>query len=555
MDRRGAVAPFHLELWGGTMISVAIPLLLVVGVIAVVGVVATQRSGKDQEGSGGPDIVPYLVLAMAVGVAGFALADLAATAFPGERFVFDPAEDLATSLSALVVSAPFVVYFWRRQAVRRQTHPGAAGWALYLAAMELVFVTALIVTAVLFINALFGDEPATAWPRAVVFGAIVVFHELAARGAPPVSDAGELRRVIGSALGLITAAAGLTGTIAAAIAAAYEGVSGIPPWDPGFEPWAAMAIIGVPIWWYRWIRPWDAPPAVPRLTWAALGAVIALATAVGAGTAILVQVVEYIATSTADAGQHFEPLPVTLALVFIGVPVWLAHRQTLHEVEGSALGIYRYAIAALGLGTSVSMLIALTLAALDRDLLIEASARDILTLATVLVVGLAVWLVYERRATAAEGPDRSWPRNIYTIGVGIIFGLVAAGALITTLFVLLRRLLGASEFGGLLEATVTLVYTGLAAWYLLAAHFRDRAATPADTVTIAPFDVTVICSHPGPLATKFPNEAQMRVLYRGDDAGAVDEAMATEIVASVANASSFVWVDEDGFRVAPVRSS
>ncbi len=47
----------------------------------------------------------------------------------------------------------------------------------------------------------------------------------------------------------------------------------------------------------------------------------------------------------------------------------------------------------------------------------------------------------------------------------------------------------------------------------------------------------------------------MRVLYRGDAAGAVDEAMAEEIVASVANASSFVWVDEDGFRVAPVRSS
>lgn len=534
--------------------GVAISLLLVAGVIAVVVVGATQRSSKGRADSGGSEIVPYMVLALAVGVAGFALADLAATAFPGERFVFDPAEDLATSLSALVVSAPFVVYFWRRQAERRQAQTGAAGWALYLAAMELVFVTALIITAVLFINGLIGDEPATAWPRAVVFGAIVVFHEFAAIGAPPVSDAGELRRVTGSALGLVAAAVGLTGTIAAAIAAAYEGVSGIEPWDPGFEPWAAMAIVGLPIWWYRWIRPWDAPPAVPRLTWAALGAVVALATAIGAATAILVQVVEYVLTSTAAAGQHFEPLPVTLALVFVGVPVWLAHRRTLHQVEGSALGIYRYAMAALGLGTAVSMLIALTLAALDRDLLVEASARDVVTLATVLVVGLAVWLVYERRATAAEGAERSWPRNIYTLGVGIIFGLVAAGALITTLFVLLRRLLGATEFGGMLESTVILVYTGLAAWYLLAAYFRDRSSTPRDTVVITPFDVTVICSHPGPLATKFPDEARMRVLYRGDDAGAVDEEMADEIVASVANASSFVWVDEDGFRVAPVRS-
>lgn len=535
------------------MTGIAISLLLVAGVIAVVVVGATQRSNKGREDSGGSEIVPYMVLALAVGVAGFALADLAATAFPGERFVFDPAEDLATSLSALVVSAPFVVYFWGRQAERRQAHPGTAGWALYLAGIELVFVTALIVTAVLFINGLLTDEPATAWPRAVVFGAIVVFHELAARQTPPLSDAGELRRVIGSALGLITAAAGLTGTIAGALAAAYEGASGVAPWDPGFEPWAAMAVVGLPIWWYRWLRPWDAPPAVPRLTWSASSAVIALATAVGAATAILVQVVEYITTSTPPAGQHFEPLPVTLALVFVGVPTWLAHRRTLHDVKGSPLAIYRYAMAALGLATSVPMLIALTLIALDRDLLVEASALNIITLTTVLLVGLAVWLVYERRATAAEGPERSWPRNIYTLGVGIIFGLVAAGALITTLFVLLRRLLGAAGTGSLLEPTVTLVYTGLAAWYLLAGYFRGRAAAPTDTVVIAPFDVTVVCSHPGLLATKFPDEARLRVLYRGDDAGVVDEGMADEIVASVANQSCFVWVDQDGFRIAPIR--
>lgn len=533
----------------------AIPLLLVLGVIAVVVVGAAQRSSKDREDSGGSEIVPYLVLALAMGVAGFALADLAATAFPGERFVFDPAEDLATSLSALVVSAPFVVYFWRRQAVRRQAHPGTAGWALYLAAIELVFVTALIVTAVMFINGLLTDEPATAWPRALIFGAIVVFHELAASRTPPVSDAGELRRVIGSALGLVTAAVGLTGTIAGALATVYEGISGVAPVDPGFEPWAAMAIVGVPIWLYRWLRPWDASPALPRITWSVLGAVVALATAIGAATAILVQVVEYIAASTPPAGQHFEPLPVTLALVLVGVPTWLAHRRTLHEVEGSPLGVYRYAMAALGLATSVSMLIALTLAALDRDLLVEASALDIVTLTTVLVVGLAVWLVYERRATAAESADRSWPGNIYTLGVGIIFGLVASGALITTLFVLLRRLLGATESGSLLEPTVTLVYTGLAAWYLLAAYFRGRAETRGDTVTIAPFDVTVICSHPGLLATKFPDEARLRVFYRGDEAGVVDEGMADEIVASVANRSCFVWVDEDGYRIAPVRSA
>ena len=101
---------------------------------------------------------------------------------------------------------------------------------------------------------------------------------------------------------------------------------------------------------------------------------------------------------------------------------------------------------------------------------------------------------------------------------------------------------------------MTLVYTGLAAWYLLAAYFRGRAGVQADKVVIAPFDVTVVCSHPGLLATKFPEEARLRVLYRGDDEGIVDEAMADEIVASVANRSCFVWVDGDGYRIAPTRS-
>jgi hypothetical protein len=63
----------------------------------------------------------------------------------------------------------------------------------------------------------------------------------------------------------------------------------------------------------------------------------------------------------------------------------------------------------------------------------------------------------------------------------------------------------------------------------------------------------VICSHPGPLATVFPREAKLRVLYRSDEIGNVDEDMAQRIVATVDGRPSIVWVDEDGFRVAPVR--
>lgn len=537
--------------------GLGIPLLLAVEIIILVVVIAAvQRSqNKWRDRSDGSDIMPYLVLALAVGVAGFALADLVATAFPGERLVFDPAEDLATSLSALVVSLPFVVYFWRRQAVRRESHPDATGWALYLSAIDLVFMTAFIVTSVLFINGLLTEEPATAWARAVVFGAIVVFHELSARATPPISDAGELRRVIGAALSLIAAAVGLTGTITAVLAGAYEAVAGGAPLDPGFSPWVAMAIVGVPIWWYRWLLPWNARPGVPRLSWSVLVSVVALSTAVGGATAILVQVAEYLVTATVPAGEHFEPLTVTLSLVLVGLPIWAIHRVTLREVGGSPRAVYRYAMAALGSVASVSMAIALTVAVFDRTLIVGASASDIVTLTVVLVVGLVVWLVFERRASTDDGSDPSWPDNLYTLGVGVLFGLVAAGALIAALLVLLRRLLGSPGPESLVQPTTTLLYTGLAGWYLLAAYFRDRGTRREDAVVVRPFEVTLVCSHPGMVAAKFPEQARLRVLYRGDDLGVIDEQKADEIVAAVDNQPSLVWVDEDGFEVAPMRVS
>jgi hypothetical protein len=78
--------------------------------------------------------------------------------------------------------------------------------------------------------------------------------------------------------------------------------------------------------------------------------------------------------------------------------------------------------------------------------------------------------------------------------------------------------------------------------------------TEAEDV-VAPYQVTIICSHPGMIATRFPKQASLRVIHRGDDVGAIGDEMADEIVAAVDDRSSLVWVDEDGFRVAPMRTS
>lgn len=550
MARRRPLALLRLEL---SLRFGALALILVLGVVVAVLVWAVQRSSKRPDaGNGGADIVPYLILAVAMGVAGFALAELASTAFPGERFVFDPAQEVATSLSALVVATPFLVYFWRRQAQRRETYPGSPGWTIYLTLIEVVFLTAFVIATVLFLNGLFDDGSTNAWTGVVVFGAILVFHEWAVHATPPHPETGELRRVFGSAIGLITATIGLSGVFVALFTRVFDlaGTFGLE----SFHPWLAMLIVGAPVWWYRWLRPWEAEPGVPRLTWAVLVSGISLATALGAATAIVVLSLEYILLQTPPAGQHFEGIPVPLALVLTGIPVWLVHRRTLRAPGGSPLQVYRYAMAALGLLFAVSMAAALTTAALDRTLIVGAGARDILTFAVVLIVSLAVWLGFERRAASVEATS-TWPRRLYTLGVGLLVGLVAAGALITTLFILLRRILDSADGGSVVVPLTLFVYSGAAAWYLLSAYAQSRDTVADTTPLVPPFEVTIICSHPGLLATRFPEQARLRVIYRGDDLGVIGDGMADEIVASVANQPSLVWVDEDGFRVAPLRAT
>jgi hypothetical protein len=531
------------------MIGLAIPLLLVLLAVVLVVVIAIQRSMKKSEdkGSGG-DLVSYLVLALAMGVAGFALAELASTAFPGDRFVFDPADNLATSLAALVVSAPFVVYFWRRQADRRVAYPGSAGWTLYLALIELVFLIAFVVSAVGFVDGLIGDGSASAWTGALVFGAIVSFHELAARQTPPLSDAGELQRVIGSAIGLVTAGIGLSLTLAALFDTAFEGL-GLE-----FRPWLAMLLVGAPVWVYRWLRPWTAEPSVPRLTWAVVVSAGTLVAAIASASTIAVIGLQYVFADTPAAGQHFDTIPVALAVLIAALPIWAIHIRALGGHRSNPKRVYEYGVAAIGLAAAASGAIALTLVVFDRGLIVGGGARDVITFAVTLAVGLGVWRLFGGRWKRGDAGDEAeaWPRRIYNLGLGIIFGLVSAGALITTLFILLRRLLEGDATASLLTPITIFTYTGLATWYLLAAFARDRDVAGSEKV-ISPFEVTIITSHPGMIADRFPKQAKLQVIHRGDDAGPIDAEMAEAIVDAVDNKSSLVWVDETGFRIAPKR--
>lgn len=537
------------------MFGLLIPLLLLLAVVLAVVAVMQRVMGKPSQKPGeGGDVIAYLLLALAMGVAGFALADLASTAFPGDRFVFDPASELATSLAALVVSAPFAVFFWRRQARRRALYPGAVGWALYLALMEVVFLTAFVVAAVRFLDGLFTGESLETWTGAVVFGGIVAFHEIAVSRTPPRSDAGELPRVLGSAIGWVTTVIGLAGTLGSGLfSLLYEAmVEG--PGTAEWSPWPAMAVVGLAVWVYRWARPWPEDAGTPRTAWATLVSIGSLVAAVGWATAIAVLFVQYLGSDGAAAAEHFEVLPVFVAIALVGLASWAWHRRQLGSGRTNPLRAYEYAMSGIGLTASTGLAVTLTVTAIDDDLIVGGDIADVISIALSLVVALSLWRYFDRRWRQGE-PEveaTAWPRRIHNLGLGIVLGLVAAGSLITTIFILLRRFLDGGGDGSLLTPVAILVYTGLATWYLLAAYVRDRAYIEEEEVVV-PFEVTIVTSHPGSIATRFPKQAKLTVIHRGDDAGVIDDEMADAIVSAVANRPSLVWVDQEGFRVAPKR--
>lgn len=529
--------------------------VVLLGLVVIGGVAVARRlMGKgDKPGDAGSDVIPYLLLALAVAVAGFAFASLAATAFPSEDFVIDVSGRVANALAGIVVATPLAVYLWRRQDDRRAEHPASPGWTLYLSLMQAVFLTALVVALFGIFEWALGEREAAGWTNLVVFGAIVAFHEWAARKTPPLSDSAELPRVVGAAIGLIPLVFGLGGIIGWLLSEVYATFT---PTVGGteLETWVSLTLAGAPVWAYMWLRPWPSRPVAPRNAWMAVVSVAGLTSALSAATFTVIQALLYLFSDTDPAGIHFDFLPASLTTLIVGIAVWAHHRRRLGPTRTDAVRAYEYSMAALGLLTAVGGAVGLATAALGPDELIGQRTETAIALGTTLVAGAVVWLYFWQHTSnvprEVEAPTS--PRRFYLIGGSIVFGLAAAGALIGTLVVLFQRLLEGEPGDTLVVQASIFVFAGLATWHLLATNADDRHLIGSDE-TLTPFEVTIVCSHPGMIANQFPDRAKVKVIYRDDEAGVIDEGLAGEIVEAVGSRSSIVWVDSDGYRVAPAR--
>jgi hypothetical protein len=527
--------------------------LVVVGGLIALGVKAWRRRGEPEH-EGGLDLIPYLLLALAVGVAGFSLARLARASLTPDRLAGRPIGEVAGALAGLVVAGPTAYFLWRLQAKRRKRFPRNPGWPIYLAAVEVVFLTTFFVAVGQFADALTSNALTPQWTDLIVYGGIVAFHWWAERREPPHGDAGELPRLMGSAVSVVALAVGAIGTLTWLLSEAYESLGGtvtVP--EPAIT--LALTLAAVPIWAWRWLPSWRDQSSVFRNVYLSGLTALSLLMTTGAAVTIVAVLISFLFGQAGPADRHFSAYPAALSLVSIGGALWIHHRRRIGIGRGGALRGYHYGMAAAGLAALVGFTVALINLAFEPRLAGSDTGEALILLGcSVLAAGL-VWTWFWRKAQAAprEEEIRALQRRMYLLGMAVITGLTAAGALIASLVVVFRALLGeGGDMSDSLRIPLSLtVVSGLAAWHLFT-HVRADGAQLRRT-EVRPFTVTVICSHPGHLSALFPNEATVRVLYRADDSGIIDATMAAAIVAEVDGSSSLVWVDDSGFRVAAAR--
>ncbi len=528
---------------------------------AIIGVIALARRarpvGKGDDVSLGADIVTYLLMAVAVLVLVFAVAGLGRAAFPSDPFFFEPERQVASSLAAIAVSAPIAIILWIRQRKRRQQGAGVGGWTLYLTIIELVVTIALVVALGQTLNRLFTGTGNPPWTDVLIYLAAFVFHEFAVRDTPLPRQAHEIPLTVGAAIGFVPLVMGVGGILYEGLLSLYDLMTNTPSFGPGVLESLALLLTGLPVWWYRWLKGWKEGHGPARRAWAIVVSVGSMAAMLGAGVVTLGMTLIFLFGRTDEtAGSYFSFLPAALTVAIVAFAAWQHHRAVLGSERSDSVRFYEYLLAAIGVVGIIASFTLLVTVVLSSATFVGDEAEVSIMGAVAGLTALGLWYRYWQRGQKAERTVEAaaTPRRLYLLVLGIITAVTSAVALISFLVMVFQAALGVDE--GLSDAAIPVaalfVAAGLGAWHLLRTYALDRDLFETGE-EIAPFTVTVIASHPGMLASKLPRQAKMRVMYRDDDSGVISDEMADAIVAAVDGRPSMVWVDETGFRVAPLR--
>ena len=283
--------------------------------------------------------------------------------------------------------------------------------------------------------------------------------------------------------------------------------SGVSLWDDTTRTGLAVALIGGVIWWWHWHRVsrGDTESVLRQVYFYVFAILVGVITLVASLSIILFGVLEWLLGLPVAASTfgHFRFFPGAIAAATVGAGLWGYHwavvRQETHLAAHRMLAarrVYRYLVAALGLGTLAAGLVILF--AVVLGLLVPQARGDLVesrwwqgTLAltvTLIAVGVPLWGYYwfgaQREAKAmGTGERTALSRRVFIYLVFGIAVLVALGNLSALLFILFRDVLEGELTLQVLQDTKWSIGMLLMAGTLSVYHWlvlqEDRRAVPS----------------------------------------------------------------------------
>jgi|GEM_PF-261935 len=603
------------------LISALFPLLVIVGIVD--GIVAlVRRRGKangEDNGIGTLKRVYFYGLAfIALGVAApglIVLLDFLLDSVFGSPALYRSETQLALGLALTVVATPIWFIHWQLALRAVQRMPGEAHTLARKIYLYLVLGVSAALAAfglVSFLRWLLGWESFNglniAFP--LVWLGVWAYHwhvqEAEGRGADTWAAVRRLYWYVTALYGLAMLATGVGLVLWVVLQQAYQALFDtqiLAPSVVGFWSaiWTGAARTGIAIalagglgWWWHWHRAAKGDiNSVLRQVFLHLFAVLGgAATVVVSLSVLLFLVLQWFfgKPESAMASAHFRSLPGVIAALVPGTVLWgyhwaLVQQESRLAAQGwqAARRVYRYLVAALGLGTLSVGLVMVFLVVLGlliprpgTPLLDTQWWRNSLVLGvTLLVVGIPVWSYHWfglQRDVLKGSPQEhaSLSRRIFIYGVFGIATLLVLANLSAFLFMFLRDLLEGELSLKLIQDAKWSIGTLLMAGAISVYHWlvlqEDRRAVPPPEEPAAPAipvskAITALASEPArALVEQLQSRmgVTIRVLQRldGGEAPRLTDVQLDEVQARIAaspGSQVLLAIDASGVQVIPYR--
>jgi preprotein translocase subunit Sss1 len=485
-----------------TLITLAIPILLVVLIVRTIRGRTTSRSPTEPAGTMARRLIQYAALFGALMISAAGIIGLLQAALETDPTVARDASDVAVPISLTLVGIPLFLGLatWTRRRLDDPSERDSVGWLLYLTVTLIVALVAGIITLSSGLTWLIGgDGDAATLAAAGVWISIWVSHWWLGGRYPP-ADGLRFQRLTGSLITLWTAAAAAIGLGSSMLTRLYDEAyreTMVATTGDDLRRLAPIVAVAALAWWWYWLR--HAVHDKRTNLWHAyvlLGGVLPglMITLVAVGIGVFAVLEWAFGAPEGSTADHFSVLAAAFSAAVVGGSVLAYHRSLIRRVGAGArsevVRVYEYLVAATGLAATavgIAMLIVAFIQAIVPDAVAETgTAGDAVLLAvTLLLIGAPVWArswSRVQRLARKESDEASSPsRRIYLIGLFGVGGLTAIISLIVILAISIEDILeGTAGWETLFAIRVPLALlltVGVIAGYHWLVFRRDRAMT------------------------------------------------------------------------------